>query len=66
MKPDWILEDYELGLKMLKHYGKIYNLPEVLLLYRIHDDQITNKYNTESMYNEILRKQMLKEILLTN
>lgn len=65
MEPDWILEDYELGLKMLKQYGKIYNLPDILLLYRTHNAQLTKKFNTDSNYNESLRQKLLKEILST-
>lgn len=40
---DWILE-----ITMLKHFEVIYNIDEVLLFYRIHEDQLTfqNKFNT--------------------
>lgn len=34
-------EDYELELKLLKQYKKIYNIEEVLLYYRSHPEQIT-------------------------
>lgn len=34
-------EDFELELRMLKMFKKIYNFPEVLLLYRLHNDQVT-------------------------
>jgi len=37
------MEDFELELRFLKKYGKIYNLSDVLLLYRIHSNQITQK-----------------------
>ncbi len=36
-----IFEDFELELKLLKQYGKIYNIAEPLLLYRLHPDQVT-------------------------
>ena len=36
-------EDFELELRMLKVYGFIYNFPDVLLKYRLHDQQITHK-----------------------
>jgi len=42
-----MLTDIELELKMLKHYGAIYNLPEALLYYRIHDKQITFECRVE-------------------
>ena len=34
-------EDFELILRVLKHYGKIMNIPDVLLFYRLHEDQLT-------------------------
>ena len=36
-----MMEDFELWLRILKKYKKIYNIPEVLLNYRIHDKQLT-------------------------
>jgi GT2 family glycosyltransferase len=41
-----IAEDFELELRLLKRFGAIYNLPEILLYYRIHDGQVT--YNGKS------------------
>lgn len=40
-------EDFELELRMLKQYGMIYNHPEVLLHYRLHDSQVTHNGGTE-------------------
>ena len=42
-------EDLDLELRVLKRYEFIYNLPEMLLMYRIHDQQITqiHKDNTK-------------------
>ena len=34
-------EDFELELRMLKRHGYIYNFPEPLLNYRLHDKQVT-------------------------
>ena len=34
-------EDFELELRMLKKYGTIYNIPDVLLWYRVHSEQVT-------------------------
>ena len=47
-------EDLELELKILKKYGQIYNIPQVLLEYRIHKEQITfgGKANT----NDFMQK----------
>jgi glycosyltransferase involved in cell wall biosynthesis len=39
-------EDFELELKILKKYGIIHNISDVLLYYRIHSEQIT--YNGSS------------------
>ena len=36
-------EDFELELRMLKTFGYIHNMEDVLLYYRIHDDQVTHK-----------------------
>ena len=35
-------EDFELELRMLKTFGKIHNLPDTLLYYRLHPGQITH------------------------
>ena len=34
-------EDFELIVRVLKHYGKIMNMPDVLLNYRLHEGQLT-------------------------
>lgn len=47
-------EDYELELKLLKKYGKLYNIDEVLLYYRKHSEQITNSFIFKS--NEMRQK----------
>lgn len=41
-----IAEDFELELRLMKRFGAIYNLSEILLYYRIHDGQVT--YNGAS------------------
>ena len=40
---DNIHEDYHMEVRFLFRYGSIYNLSENLLLYRVHESQITNK-----------------------
>jgi len=35
-------EDFELELRMLKMYGYIYNFPEPLIYYRLHENQVTH------------------------
>jgi GT2 family glycosyltransferase len=36
-----LYEDFELELKLLKKFGKLYNIQENLLYYRIHGEQVT-------------------------
>ena len=36
---------FELFLKLLKKFGKLYNIQENLLYYRIHDKQLTANNN---------------------
>ena len=36
-----LYEDFELELKLLKNFGKLYNIQENLLYYRLHDKQVT-------------------------
>lgn len=52
----YIGEDFELELKLLKMYGVVYNIPEVLLYYRIHPDQTT--YNGKSSKQENHEKRL--------
>ena len=40
---DDLSHDFELELRMLKKYGKIYNFPEHLVLYRLHPNQVTHQ-----------------------
>jgi len=39
-------EDYDLWVRLLT-FGKLYNLPEILLNYRVHDSQVSQKRNDE-------------------
>ena len=36
-----VCEDFDLVLRVMMAYGGVHNLSDVLLYYRIHDDQIT-------------------------
>ena len=36
-------EDFELELRVLKNYGRLDNLPDILVNYRSHPDQVTKK-----------------------
>ena len=58
-----ISEDFELELKILKKYGKIYNIQESLVLYRIHPDQVT--YNGKSSTSDnVMRRNAFIESLI--
>ena len=35
------IHDYDFELRMLKTFGKIYSLPDILLFYRVHQNQAT-------------------------
>ena len=37
-----MVEDFDLTLRVLKTYGKVYNMPDVLLNYRLHPGQVTH------------------------
>jgi mannosyltransferase OCH1-like enzyme len=41
------IEDFELMLRFLKHYNYIHNMEDVLLYYRLHEQQITHNGCTE-------------------
>jgi glycosyltransferase involved in cell wall biosynthesis len=58
-------EDLELELRILKRYGCLYNLPEMLLMYRVHDQQITqyHKHNTKIIQK---RKEYIEYITNTD
>ena len=50
-----VIDDYELLVRILKKYNVVYNLPDVLLLHRVHNDQMSKKY--ESQYEETVQLQ---------
>ena len=54
-----IMEDYDLELRFMKKYGVLYNIPEILVYYRIHQDQISKKVSgkdKETLFRKILEK----------
>lgn len=56
-------EDLDLELRLLKKYGFICNLPEVLLFYRIHPNQITLQNREKSFINNQLKTVMIENII---
>ena len=57
------LQDYEIELRILKQFGHIYNISEVLLYYRIHDEQVTYNGNASNSENRENRERVIQKIL---
>ena len=57
------MEDYDLELRLLKKYGKVYSLNESLVYYRIHSNQLTFNGVSETPENKLLRAQIVKSII---
>jgi len=55
-------EDLELELLLLKKYGVLYNLPDILLYYRIHNDQVTFNGRTSTPYWRERREKFIEDI----
>jgi hypothetical protein len=54
-----IMEDYDLELRFMKKYGVLYNIPEILIYYRIHKEQISKKIldkDKDTLFRKILKK----------
>jgi len=72
-------EDYDLWVRILR-YGKIVNIPEVLLKYRLHEDQVSNvrrkvqkeraikarKKMIEYLYDEVPEISVIEDITFGN
>ena len=62
-------EDFELELRMLKTYGFVKNLPNVLLWYRCHPEQVTSGAKTKdkggagSQYWQNIRNNMINKLI---
>lgn len=57
-------EDFELILRVLKMFGKIMNMPETLLYYRLHEEQLTYNGGKEgSLHWKNIRNDLIKNIL---
>ena len=55
-------EDLELELRILKMFGSVHNIPECLVLYRTHENQISTKICDKDL-NEHLKRALIKEII---
>lgn len=55
-------EDYDLELRLLKWYGKLHNIPDILLYYRIHPEQSTFNGASSTPENKLIRKNLINQI----
>lgn len=64
-KFDWYAcDDFELQLKILKKFGKIYNIKESLIYYRLHNEQITANGNSSTRPEVVnFRNNFIKEMI---
>lgn len=57
-------EDFEITLRLLKHYKYIHNFKEPNLYYRIHDNQVTNNGGTEGRdYWNKIRQELVENLI---
>ena len=62
-----MIEDFDLGLRFLKKYGYIHNMSEVLLKYRLHDEQVTHQGGKEGRpYWSNLRNELIQNIIFND
>ena len=54
-------EDYDLELRLMKKFGTIYNIKDIVLYYRVHKDQLTN--TDKHKYQEENRNSLLNRII---
>ena len=54
-----VIHDYDLKLRLMKRYGFICNLPDNLLMYRIHPDQLTYGLKQESSEYKQLKQDLI-------
>ena len=58
-----VIHDYDLIARILKRYGQVYTLPDVLLLYRLHSNQLTNGLDATSKESISLRNEIIENAL---
>ena len=56
-------EDFDLWLRMLKRFGTIYNINEVLLKYRLHEGQVTMKNGHKSKEWTQIRNDLINKMI---
>lgn len=58
-----VIDDYELLVRILKKYGVVYNLPNILLLHRVHPDQMTKKYDSQQEATVKLQYDIIESLI---
>ena len=58
-----IFEDFEVEMKLLKKFGKIYNIAESLVLYRLHPDQVTYNGKPSTPENVARRTAFIESLI---
>ena len=58
-----MMDDYELELKFLKKYGRLCNLPDTLLKYRVHSEQMTKKFPDTDEKMIAWREKIIQQVL---
>ena len=56
-------EDFELEARMLKCHGRLVNLPDVLLYYRLHEGQITHNGGGNPAHWENIRNKIINDLI---
>jgi GT2 family glycosyltransferase len=44
----YLCEDYDLLTRVVKKYGSVYCMPDILVMYRLHSSQLTHQLNSQS------------------
>jgi mannosyltransferase OCH1-like enzyme len=61
-----MIDDFELELKLLQKYKIIYNIPEILLLYRLHPEQLTHNGGIDGPKKwKDIRNKLIQDIIYT-
>jgi len=62
----YICEDYDLLIRVLKKYGTVHCMQESLVMYRLHDNQLTYKINTDNLEHTQLKNDCIDNAISLN
>ena len=57
-----VIDDYELLVRILKKYKAVYNLPNILVLHRVHPNQMSEKYASQHEETVKLQYEIIQRI----